>query len=243
MSLVTEIAPEIFRICTYVPEANLQFHQFLVRDEEPLLWHAGLRHLFPAIREAVATLIAPADLRWVGGSHFEADEFGALNDWLETAPRAEPICSVTAAILSVNDLAARPARAFDDGDTFSTGAHRFRFLRTPHVPHGWDAGHLFEETSATLLCSDLLHQGGEVETFVGEEVVERMRAMFLSYTGGPLDLYMPYTHYTDGTLRRLAALQPRTCATMHGGTYQGDGERILLAMADMMREVLGPPPA
>ncbi len=241
MTRIDEIAPDLFRLCTFIKEYNLQFNQFLVRDEEPLLWHAGLRGLLPEVREAVARLLDPTTLRWVGGSHFEADEFGTLNDWLAIAPQAEPICSSTAALLSIGDVAARPPRACDDGEVFSTGAQRFRFLRTPHVPHGWDAGHLFEETSATLLCSDLLHQGGDVEPFAGEEVVERMRAMFLGYMGGPLDFYMAYTWFTAPTVERLAALQPRTCAPMHGATFTGDGAQVLREMVAMMGEVLGGP--
>jgi flavorubredoxin len=140
---IDEVAPDVFRISTYVPEADLQFGQFLVRDKEPLLFETGMKGLFPAVREAVAKLIDPTTVRWVAFSHFEADECGSLNEWLALAPRAQAACSLVGAIVSVDDFAMRPARQLTDGEEFTTGKRRYRFLHTPHVPHCWEAGMLF----------------------------------------------------------------------------------------------------
>ena len=236
---VTEIAPDIYQIVTYVPEADLQFNQFLVKDEEPLLFHTGMNALFPLVQEAVASLIDPATLRWISFSHFEADECGSLNQWLQLAPNAQAACSMLGAMVSVNDFAIRPARGLEHGEVLSTGKHRFRFLRTPHVPHCWEAGMLFEETNGTLLCSDLFHQGGIVEPLTTSDVIERARKTLVDYQAGPLANYMPYTKHTDGILQSLAELKPRTIAPMHGSAYVGDGERAIRDFAVMMREVLG----
>ena len=237
---IKEIAPDVYRLSTYIPEIDLQFSQFLVRDDEPLLFHTGMRVLFPQVLDAVSKVIEPARLRWIGFSHFEADECGALNEWLAVAPSAEPVCSTVGALVSVNDFAARPARGMTDGEVLVTGEYRFRFLQTPHVPHCWEAGLMFEETHATLLCSDLFHQGGDVEPLTESDVVERARKTLIDYQASPLANYMPYTRHTDPTLRRLADLKPRTVATMHGSAFAGDGERALRELAEMMREVLGP---
>jgi flavorubredoxin len=159
MNQITEIAPDVYRISTFVPEGNLQFNQFLVRDEEPLLFHTGMKGLFPAVKDAVATLLPPATIRWIGFSHFEADECGSLAEWQTLAPSATAICSFVAKVVSVDDVVARrPAQALADGEQLLTGKYRFRFLQTPHVPHCWEASLLFEETHGTLFCSDLFHQ-------------------------------------------------------------------------------------
>ncbi len=239
MAVVTEVAPDIYRIATYLPEANLQFCQFLVRDAQPLLFHTGHKALFPQVREAVARLIDPSTLRWIGFSHFEADECGSLNEWLQVAPQAEPVCSFVGAQVSVNDFAVRPARGLMHGEVLSTGTYRFRFLQTPHVPHCWEAGLLFEETQRTLLASDLFHQSGDVEPWTESDVVERARAALIDYQAGPFANYMPYTAHTERILHGLAELQPRTIMTMHGSTFRGDGARALRDLAVIMREVLG----
>jgi flavorubredoxin len=239
MPVVTEIAPDVYRICTYIPEIDLQFNQFLVKDEEPLLFHTGMKSLFPLVREGVATVIDPAKIRWISFSHFEADECGSLNEWLQVAPAAQPVCSTIGALVSVNDFALRPAKAMNDGEVFSTGEHRIRFIQTPHVPHCWDAGLMFEETTGTLLCSDLFHQLGDVEPLTQSDVIERARHTLVEYQAGPFANYMPYTKNTDSIMQKLAALKPRTIAPMHGSAYMGDGERAIRDVAVVMREVLG----
>jgi flavorubredoxin len=239
MTTTTEIAPDVFRVTTYVPEIDLQFSQFLVRDDEPLLYHTGMRALFPAVREAVARLVDPSALRWIAFSHFEADECGALNEWLALAPRAEARCSFVGAMVSVNDFASRPAQPLLDGETFSTGRKRFRLLATPHVPHCWEASHLFEETDRTLFSSDLLHQAGDVEPLSeSEDLLERHRRVHLAYQEGPFANYFPFSPLTEPALVRLAALDPRTIATMHGSAFRGDGGKILRGLARVLRETL-----
>ncbi|UCH18855.1 MAG: MBL fold metallo-hydrolase [Burkholderiales bacterium] len=240
MAQITEIAPDIYRICTFVPEVNLQFNQFLVRDEEPLLFHTGMKALFPVVRDAVATLLPPATIRWIGFSHFEADECGALTEWQTLAPAATAVCSLVAKLVSVDDVVAlRPAQALSDGELLSTGKYRFRLLQTPQVPHAWDASLLFEETQRTRLCSDLFHQTGDVEASTSADVVGRFKQTLVEYQQGPLAHYLPYTPNTEPTLQRLAALKPRTLAAMHGSTFVGDGAQALADLAQAMRDVLG----
>lgn len=240
MTHITEIVPDLYRISTFVPEANLQFNQFLVIDDEPLLFHTGLKGLFPWVRDAVATVIEPSKIRWLGFSHLEADECGSLSEWQALAPQATAVCSLVGKLVSVDDfVAARPAKGMVDGELLITGKYRFRFLQTPHVPHCWEAGLLFEETQATLLCSDLFHQNGDVEPSTYSDVVGRFRQMLLDYQKGPFANYLPYTSHTEETLKRLAALKPKTLATMHGSTFIGDGEHALEDLAMAMKEVLG----
>lgn len=240
MTVVNEIAPDLYRISTYVSQIGLQFNQFLVKDEEPLLFHTGFKWLFPQVRDAVATVIDPARLHWLGFSHFEADECGALNSWLEAVPHAQAVCSQVGALVSVNDFAIRPARPLTDGEVLTTGRYRFRFLKTPHVPHCWEAGLMFEETHGTLLCSDLFHQNGDVEPVTESDVVERARNTLLEYEASPLMAnYMPYTPHTERILQSLAALKPQRLATMHGSTFAGDGARALQDLAQVMKDTLG----
>ena len=143
------------------------------------------------------------------------------------------------ALVSVNDFAIRPAKGMTDGEVLNTGKRRFRFAQTPHVPHCWEAGLLFEETTGTLLCSDLFHQRGDVEPSTEADVIERARKTLIDYQAGPFANYMPYTKHTDGIMQGLAALKPRTLAPMHGSAYTGDGERAIRDLAIVMREVLG----
>jgi flavorubredoxin len=236
---IKEIAPDLYRISTYIPEIDLQFNQFLVRDDEPLLFHTGMKALFPTVREEVARVIDPADIRWIGFSHFESDECGSLNEWLQIAPAAQPVCSMLGALVSVNDFAIRPALGMTGGEVLKTGKYRFRFIQTPHVPHCWESGLLFEETNGTLLSSDLFHQVGDVEPLTESDIIERARKTLVDYQAGPMANYMPYTKHTDEILQGLADLKPRTIAAMHGSTYVGDGERAIRNLAVVMRDVLG----
>lgn len=236
---VTEIGPDFYRISTYIPEIDLQFNQFLIKDDEPLLFHTGMRALFPAVREAVATIIDPATIRWIGFSHFEADECGSLNEWLQIAPAAQAVCSMVGALVSINDFALRPAKGMTDGEVLDTGQHRYRFAQTPHVPHCWEAGMLFEETTGTLFCSDLFHQNGNVEPFTESDVIDRARKTLIDYQAGPFANYMPYTKHTDGIMQNLAALNPRTIAPMHGSAFSGDGAKAIRDLAGVMHDVLG----
>lgn len=241
MTTITEIAPDLYRISTFMPEANLQFNQFLVRDDEPLLFHTGMRRIFPLVRDAVAQLIDPASLRWIGFSHFEADECGSLREWQTLAPQAEAVCSLVGKIVSVDDVvAARPAEPLEDGDLISTGRYGFRFLRTPHVPHCWDAGMLFEETHGTLFCSDLFHQNGDVEPLTSADIIGRVRQTLAEYEQGPLAAYLPWTQQTEHILDRLAELRPRTLAIMHGSAYNGDGTRAIEDLRELLKSLFGP---
>lgn len=239
MTRIDEIAPDFFRISTYLPEVDLQFAQFLVRDEEPLLFHTGMRALFPQVREAVATLIDPARLRWIGFSHLEADECGALREWQTVASGAAAFCSVVGKFISIDDFVSlRPAKGMADGEILATGRYRFRFIQTPQVPHCWEAGLLFEETKGTLLCSDLFHQNGNVEPQTSSDVVGRFRQMLVEQQRGPFSNYLPYTPQTGPVLERLAALKPKTIATMHGSTFTGNGAEAIHDLATAMKEVL-----
>lgn len=240
MTNITEIAPDIFRINTFIPEANLGFSQFLVRDDEPLLFHTGMRGMFPIVHDAVAKLIDPSTLRWVGFSHFEADECGSLNEWHAAAPNSQAVCSIVGKLVSVDDFApARPAKGVADGEVFETGRRRFRFLHTPHVPHCWDAGMLFEETTGTLFCSDLFHQNGDVEPKTESDIIGRVRDTMTEIESSPLANYFPYTDRTQSELERIAALKPRALATMHGSVFIGNGEQAMLDYARVLREVVG----
>lgn len=197
MSEIDEIAPDVYRLSTFVPQANLQFNQFLVKDDEPLLFHTGMNRLFPAVHEAVAALIDPSTIHWIAFSHFEADECGALQQWQQLAPQATAACSFVAKSVSVDDVVAlRPARALADGEVLTTGEHRWRFLQTPQVPHAWDAGLLFDETTGMLLCSDLFHQNGDVEPTTEADVVGRFKAMLTEYQQGPFAHYLPLASHT-----------------------------------------------
>lgn len=236
MDSVDEIGSDLFRISVYVPELDMQFNHFLVRDDEPLLFHTGLRGMFPLLREAVATLIDPAQLRYIAWSHFESDECGALNDWLQIAPRAEPVCTLVGKLVSVDDFSNRPALGLTANDLLLTGKYRFRFHASPHIPHGWDAGVLFEETQQTLFCSDLFHHFGNSTPLTESDLVEPTREAMQKMQAGPLAGYMPYTRATPRMLHALADLQPTTLAVMHGSSYQGQAGRLLNDLAGALQD-------
>lgn len=239
MTTVNEIAPDLYRISIYVPELDLQFSHFLIKDEEPLLFHTGLKAMFPLVRDSVATIIKPSELRWISFSHFESDECGSLNQWLEVAPSAQTVCSLVGALVSVNDFATRPARGMTDGEMLTTGKHRFRFCSTAHLPHGWDAGVLFEETNRILLCSDLFFHYGDIEPLTELDIVGPAQKALLDTQKTPFAYSTPYTTQTDRILRRLADLKPRTLATMHGSSFVGEGDQALIDLAVVIKETMG----
>ncbi|HWQ12100.1 MAG TPA: hypothetical protein VNL77_04835 [Roseiflexaceae bacterium] len=237
MTVITQIAPNTYRISIYVRKIDLQFNHMLVIDDEPLLFATGTRAMFPTMREAVATLMDPARLRWIGFGHFEADECGALNEWLELAPSAQPVCGFPGAALNIDDFALRPARVLAPDEVLATGKYRYRYCPTPHLPHGWDAGMLFEETERTLLCSDLFFHYGNVEPLTEDDLVARTRASLLRQQGGRLADSTPYTAQTKRLLHSLAALRPRTLATAHGSSFAGDGARALRELDQALQEI------
>lgn len=226
---VAEIADGIFRINTPVPPSEMpggfSFNQYLVRDEEPLLFHTGPRALFPQVRGAIAALMPAERLRFVAFSHLEADECGALNYLLALAPKAQPLCSRTAAMVSIGDLADRAPLALADGETRPLGRHRVRWLDTPHLPHGWECGYLFEETTRTLLCGDLFTQPGTgAEPLTRADILEPSEAFRREMD------YYAHSPQTGALLAKLAATRPRVLACMHGSAWEGDGAALLTAL-------------
>jgi flavorubredoxin len=227
---IHEIANGIYRLSTFVPEiappAGFTFNQFLVLGDEPLLFHTGLRKMFPLIREAVSRLIPPERLRWVAFGHYEADECGAMNEWLAVAPDAQVAHGQTGCLVSLNDMADRPPRVLQDGETIDLGGgKRVRYIDTPHVPHGWEAGVLFEESTRTLLCGDLFTQLGDGAALTSSDIVAPAIVAEDMFNYSSL-------HPTMGhNIRQLAALSPRTLALMHGPSFDGDGSAALCALA------------
>ena len=241
-SLVTEVGPDLYRISTFHPGYSIQINQFLLKDDEPFLMHTNFKKLFPATLEAMTTVMDPKKLRWIGFSHFEPDECGALNDWLKVAPQAQALTSVVGAMVMMDDFADRPARGLADDERVPTGNHRLQFMATPHVPHGWDAGMFFDEVSRTLFCSDLFFHPGDPEACTESEIVSRAQEAIVQGSSGPLAKDMPYTPYTDLTLARLAALKPATLALMHGSTFRGNGEEALKDLAQVIKATHGKAP-
>ena len=239
MIKVSEIAPDVYRISVFVQEINLQFNHFLIKDDEPMLYHAGMRQMFPALLEAVGKIISPSQIRWIGFSHFEVDECGALNEWLHAAPDAKAVCSEAGAIVNMTDFAIRSAYAMAGNAVLNTGKYNYRFIRTPHLPHGWDAGVMFEETNKILLCSDLFHQNGNVTDLTEKDILESHRNSMLEFEQGPLMECTPYTHHTAKLLYSLADLKPKTLATMHGSSFYGDCSQALVDLNSVMKEIWG----
>jgi len=227
---IDEIAAGIFRISTPVPPSAIPggftFNQFLIVDEAPLLHHTGPLKMFPLVREAIASVLPVETLRFISFSHYEADECGSLNAFLESAPKAEPLCSRIAKMVSIDDIALRPARALADGEELSLGAHTVRWIDTPHLPHGWECGHLFETTTQTLFCGDLFTQGGhQHEPLISSDILESSEAM-----RGALD-YFSQTRQVHELMEKVAATSPRILACMHGSSWQGDGAALLRQLA------------
>lgn len=227
---VDEIADRIYRISTPVEipgGGGFSFNQYLIDDDAPLLFHTGLRKLFPVVSAAIERILPLERLRYIGFSHFEADECGALNDFLAAAPHAEPLCGQVAAMVSVGDFADRPPRALNDDETLALGQHCVRWLDTPHLPHAWECGFLMETSTATLLCGDLFTQGGSHAPALTESDILAPSEAFRRQMD-----YFSHTRNARAMLERLAALQPATLACMHGSAWRGDGAALLRALAD-----------
>jgi flavorubredoxin len=231
---VEEIAADIYRINTPVTLPNgggFSFNQYLILDEAPLLFHTGLRKLFPLVGEAVTSLLPIDKLRYIGFSHVEADECGSLNDWLAAAPQAVPLCGTVAAMVSVNDLADRTAVGLADGALLPLGRHRVRWLDAPHLPHAWECGYLLEEDTRTLLCGDLFTQGGaHLPPVTASDILGPSEDFRCAMD------YFSHTTHAGTLLERLAATGPLTLACMHGSAWQGDGAALLRSLADRLAE-------
>jgi len=232
---IDEVAPAIYRIST--PFADLpggfSFNQYLLRADEPLLFHTGPRRMFPLVAEAIAKVVPVERLRHVAFSHVEADECGGLNEFLARAPEARPVCSQVGAMVSVADIADREPRPLSDGDVLDIGGLRVRWLDAPHLPHGWDCGYLFEETTQTLLCGDLFTQpGAEHEPVTEGDILGPSEAM-----RSGMD-YFAHSRNAAPLFEKLASTAPRTLACMHGSAWAGDGGRLIrdLAAAVQARE-------
>jgi flavorubredoxin len=223
---IDEIATDVFRLSTFVPDANIMFNQFVIRGEEPLLFHTGPRALFPLVSEAVGR-VTPADsLRWITFGHVESDESGAMNHFLAAAPNATVAHGAMACMVQVNDLADRAPRPLADGEALELGGHTIRNIDTPHIPHGWDAHVIYDETTRTLFCGDLFTRFGESPATTDDDIVEAGLAM--EEFGAATAL----TPSTAPMIRRLAELEVDTLALMHGPTYKGDCNKALLELAD-----------
>lgn len=229
---VFEVADGIFRINTPVDIAGgFSFNQYLIVDEEPLLFHTGLRKMFPLVQEAVASILPVEEVRYLAFSHFEADECGSLNEWLTVAPQAFPVCGQVAALVSVDDVADRPAKALADGETLSLGNHTVKWLDTPHIPHGWETGYLMEQTTSTLLCGDLFTQGGNQLPAVTDADILEPSEGFRKVMD-----YFSHTRMAEELLEKLANEQPTTLACMHGSAWKGDGAQLLRALGKTLSE-------
>jgi flavorubredoxin len=227
---VSEIADGVYRFSTWVPDiappAGFVFNQFLVTGDEPLLFHTGLRKMFPLVRDAVARVMPVESLRWISFGHYEADECGAMNEWLAAAPRAEVAHGQTACDVSLNDMADRPPRTLQDGEVIDLGAgRRVRYLDTPHVPHAWEAGLLFEEGTQTLLCGDLFTQLGDGPALTEGDILGPALA------GEDLFHASAQNPTMGAIIRRLADLEPRTLGLMHGPSFAGDCPGVLRELA------------
>jgi len=230
---VHEISEGVYRISTPVViegAGGFSFNQYLIVDDESLLFHTGPRKMFPLVREAVASVLPLERLRYVAFSHVEADECGSLNEWLLAAPQSSPLCGTVAAMVSIGDLADRPPRALADGESLSLGKkHAVRWFDTPHLPHAWECGFLIEERTSTLLCGDLFTQGGAGLPPVTESDILGPSEAFRH----AMD-YFSHTKYARVMLERLAATKPTTLACMHGSAWRGDGAKLLRDLADAL---------
>ena len=233
---IDEIGDRIFRLSVFVPDiappAGFTFNHFLVLGDEPLLFHCGLKKMFPLVSAAVAQVIPLERLRWLSFGHFESDECGSMNEWLAAAPHAQVAHGMTGCMVSINDMAARAPRVLSDGEVIDIGGKRLRYIDTPHVPHGWDAGVLFYETSGTLFCGDLFTHTGNGAALTRSDIV--------APTIAAEDLFQ-YTSLCPSTapaIRKLADLAPRKLAVMHGSSFEGDATSALRGLAGQYDERL-----
>jgi flavorubredoxin len=230
-----EIAERIYRLSTFLPQVGptgLTFNQFLVDADEPLLFHCGQRALFPAVSQAVARIMDPRRLRWIAFSHIEADECGSLGEWLAAAPQATVTHGAIGCAIWLNDQAPRPPRAMANDEVLDLGGRRVRRLDTPHVPHCWDAGLLFEEVTGTLFTSDLFTHVGDPAPLTDGDILGPAMAAEASFG------YTALTPTTGATIRRLAALRPRALAVMHGSSFAGDAAPVLESLAGFYDDLL-----
>lgn len=231
---IDEIADGIYRISTPVaPNDNLPpgftFNQFLITGDKPLIYHTGPKQMFPLTSEAIASVIPLETLRYIGFSHVESDECGALNEFLKVAPEAEPLCSDIAAMVSMGDLADRAPRGMEDGETLDLGQHKVIWTATPHLPHAWECGHLFETTTGTLFCGDLFTQmGAEHEPITEADILEP------SEQGRAALDYYSHTKNCSELMQKLAGLKPGILACMHGASWRGDGAELLSALGERL---------
>ena len=226
---VAEIASGVFRLSTFIPEISpigFTFNQYVIKAEQPMLWHCGGRNLFPLVSRAASTVIPLESLRWISFGHVESDESGSMNDWLAAAPNAQVVHGATGVNVSLNDLAARPPRALADGEVLDLGGKRIRWIDTPHVPHGWESGLIYEETTGTLFTGDLFTHAGK-----GEPAIAGASIVPPSIQAEEMFHATALTPQTAPTIRKLAALKPKRLAVMHGTSFEGDTAAELEALA------------
>lgn len=226
---VDEIVPGIYRLSTFVPTigpTGFTFNQFLVDDDEPLLFHTGHRSMFPSIREAIEKVMPVSSLRWITFGHVESDECGAMNEFLRAAPNAQIAHGALGCMVSIGEMADRPPRSMADGEVMEIGAKRLHHIDTPHVPHGWEARVLFEETTRTLLCGDLFTRLGDGPAIIEDDIV----GPALEAEG--LFRYSSLAPHTVAVMRTLGDLAPATLALMHGSSFRGDGKKALYDLAE-----------
>lgn len=236
---IDEIEEGIYRISIPLPEADFSFNQFLIADEEPLLFHTGMRAQFPLVRDAIRSVMPLEKLRYIAFSHFEADECGGLNLLLGAAPDAVAVASRVAVMTSLADFAERPPRALADGETISLGRRTVQWLDAPHLPHGWETGYLYESSTRTLFCGDLFtHGGAKAAPLIDSDLLipaEEFRVGFSAQTGFP-DAY-GFTRDARSYIEKLAATNPRTLAVMHGSSWrgrEGEGAQLLRRLGDIV---------
>jgi len=226
---VSEITERVYRLSTFVPEiaapAGFTFNQYLIDAGEPLLFHCGPRTMFPLVSAALTTIMPIERLRWITFGHVEADECGSMNLWLAAAPKAQVVHGQTACMVSLNDLADRSPRALANGEVLDIGGRRVRYIDTPHVPHAWEAGLIYEEITGTLFCGDLFTQAGQGPAITEDRIVEA------AITAEKAFQFTSLTPATGPTIRTLAALKPSRLAVMHGSCYAGDCASALSKLA------------